>query len=178
MANSDSNTWPADIKNAEGHIDPNVLPEYTLLPASPPQSVVSYDANDHPEPGTGTGDAPSPTTTTTTCATESQGILKLLYMGLLAIVVPPIVCSCAGLAAGAMVLYGCGKILEGVGRALAFGPEVVYRAWVARRADAFVHAVRASGVTQEGAREEVVLEGQVALEDVDVEAGRGGPISI
>ncbi|KAM5538586.1 hypothetical protein V8D89_007615 [Ganoderma adspersum] len=186
-----NDTWPADVKNAEDRIDPNVLPEYTLLPSSPPQSAVSYNespgacaSNDvgsssaasaaNLNADTVTADsAPTPT-----CGTESLRIVKLLYVGMLALAIPPVFLSWMGLAMGAVVLYGCGKILEGIGRALAFVPEALYRQCVARRAKKFWRAVGENGAAaREGQQgEEIVVEGQVALEDV--EAGQGGPISI
>ena len=200
-----NDTWPADVKNSEGRngVDPNVLPEYTLLPTSPPQSVVSYDeppppqAHPSPIPNTvGPSASLNPNTNgnsnmnmanaeaaaAPTCGAEPLRIVKLLWVGVLALAVPPILLAWMGLATAAIVLYGCGKILEGVGRACAFVPEMVYRGCVRRRAARCWRAVSAGGgARREGAQEEqeqeeCVEEGRVALEDV--ETGQGGPISI
>ena len=187
-----SNNWPADIKKADGRndIDPNVLPEYTLLPTSPPPAV-SY--NESPEAGNGVGPSDQASAAdlnvdgdadgqTPTCGTESLRIIKLLYVGMMALALPPVFLAGMALAMGAVVLYGCGKILEGIGRACAFVPEMVYRGCVRRRAARCWRAVSAGGgARREGAQEEqeqeeCVEEGRVALEDV--ETGQGGPISI
>ena len=193
-----NDTWPADVKNSEGRngVDPNVLPEYTLLPASPPPPpAVSYN-NESPEAGNGAGPSDQVHASaatlnvdgdaeaqTPTCGTESLRIVKLLYVGLMALALPPVFLAGMALAMGAVVLYGCGKILEGIGRACAFVPEMVYRGCVRRRAARCWRAVSAGGgARREGAEqeeegeEECVEEGRVALEDV--ETGRGGPISI
>lgn len=49
--------------------------------------------------------------------------------GLLAIVVPPIAAAGVAVAGSAALIYGTGKILEGVGRGIAAGPEVMFRAY-------------------------------------------------
>ncbi|PIL22980.1 hypothetical protein GSI_15677 [Ganoderma sinense ZZ0214-1] len=224
MPNNRDDTWPTDVKNAERRsidVDPNVLPEYTLLPTSPPPEPEYDGAPPHASPVDNPNDVtiglgmPSTSTSTSnsnpnsnagagaeacqctgTCGAETLRIVKLLYIGLLALAVPPVLLACVALAMGAVALYGCGKVLEGTGRALAVGPEAVYRAWVAKRARRFWRAVRGgerrggccggsgngegeSGRDERTREEEIgFVEGQVALDDVEAQAGQGGPISI
>ena len=166
-------TWNPDVKSPEGPIDPAVLPEYTLLPASPPQSVVSYNGPDGASDA-GPSAPPQNGDPTPTCGAESLNIFKLLYTGILAIVLPPTIIGGAVLAAGGVMMYGCGKMLEGIGRGLAIGPEVVYRTYIKSRARMLGGALRQARQVSE--REQVV-EGQVTLEDVEAGQG-GGPISI
>ncbi|OSD07628.1 hypothetical protein PYCCODRAFT_1430872 [Trametes coccinea BRFM310] len=61
-------------------------------------------------------------------------IFRSIAYGLLAITVPPYIIAAAALAAAAAMLYGVGKLLEGVGHALALGPELLYKACVGKRA--------------------------------------------
>ncbi|KAI0755330.1 hypothetical protein C8Q80DRAFT_1266799 [Daedaleopsis nitida] len=53
-------------------------------------------------------------------------VVKTVSTGLLALVLSPIVVAGAALAASSFILYGTGKVLEGVGRSIAAGPEAVY----------------------------------------------------
>ncbi|KAI1794756.1 hypothetical protein LXA43DRAFT_1072296 [Ganoderma leucocontextum] len=182
MAGNNGSTWAADVKNTSGRIDPNVLPEYTLLPSSPSQSAVSYNelgaetqasssaSNAHAHAHTS---APDPISG----AEPPPSTLRLLYIGLLAIIAPPLVIFWVSLAAAVGMLYGCGKILEAVGRGLAFGPEALYRGWMGMRGKEWWRVVPVSDrrPVQEGAQEGVV-EGQVSLEDVEAGqaiSGRG-----
>ncbi|KAI0755367.1 hypothetical protein C8Q80DRAFT_428397 [Daedaleopsis nitida] len=149
-----TNEWAADVKVAIA--DPAVLPIYTRLPDSPPGSQLGIVPSDSASnSGSGSGDA-SPT-----CA-EGLTVFKLLWTGLIAIILPPAIVTAAALVSAAAMLYGCGKILEGTGRALAIGPEMLWRAAVAKRAKRFVRAFRGPR-----AREAALAQGV----DADVEAG-------
>ncbi|KAI0769819.1 hypothetical protein C8Q74DRAFT_1218347 [Fomes fomentarius] len=60
-------------------------------------------------------------------ATEALNVLRLLWTGLLAILLPPAIVVAAALAAAGVILYGCGHVLEGVGRGLTIGSERLWR---------------------------------------------------
>ncbi|EJF56641.1 hypothetical protein DICSQDRAFT_157787 [Dichomitus squalens LYAD-421 SS1] len=174
MASTQTQTWQPDVKSHEGPIDPAVLPEYTLLPASPPRSVVSY--NDPDGASEAGSSASNHNADATTCGIESLKIIKMLYTGILAIVFPPMIIGGAALAAAGVMLYGCGRVLEGIGRGLSIGPEVVFRTFMRKRVKMLRGALREGRRVPEQEQGQVV-EGQVALEDV--EAGQiGGPIAI
>lgn len=68
--------------------------------------------------------------------------MRAIMRGLVAIVLPPVVLAGAGVAAGFGVIYGIGKLLEGIGRGLAAGPEALYRVCAGKRVRAAWRAVR------------------------------------
>ncbi|RPD77377.1 hypothetical protein L226DRAFT_320814 [Lentinus tigrinus ALCF2SS1-7] len=75
----------------------------------------------HPNP-----DAYSPTHIPTKKPRSSGAkVVRAVSTGLLAIVVPPIAVGGVALAATGAVLYGSGKLVEGIGRGIAVGPEMV-----------------------------------------------------
>ncbi|KAI0712686.1 hypothetical protein C8Q76DRAFT_492332 [Earliella scabrosa] len=139
--------WKADVKVAatEGNADPTVLPEYTLLPDSPAGSAVGPD-DSASNSGSATG---SP------ACNEGLDIIKLLWTGVVALILPPAIVCAAAIASAAAMMYGCGKMLEGIGRSIAVGPELLWRACAAKRAKKFVKALR----------------GGRRANDADVEAG-------
>ncbi|KAI0769940.1 hypothetical protein C8Q74DRAFT_860602 [Fomes fomentarius] len=49
--------------------------------------------------------------------------------GLLAIVVPPLAVAGAAIAASGFIVYGTGKLLEGIGRGISVGPEKAWEAY-------------------------------------------------
>ena len=179
---ANANIWNPDVKSPEGPIDPAALPEYTLLPASPPESVVSYEPETGAQAASEAGSpaaAASGTHDGAGCGAETFSIFKLLYTGMLAIVLPPMIAGAAGLAAGAVMLYGCGKLLEGIGRGMSLVPETIYRRLVLKR----FRMLRVSMSERRQIESQLEngqgadVEGQVALEDV--EAGRlAGPVYI
>ena len=139
MASQQGDTFKGDVKTPpaadEAQAHPT-LPEYTRLPASPPgsspaASVLTYA--DHGEDAREEGP---------TCA-EGRTIVKLLWTGFLALAIPPAIAALAALASAGAMLYGAGKVLEGVGRGLAAGPELLYRTAVAGRVKKFLTAARA-----------------------------------
>ncbi|KAI0669128.1 hypothetical protein C8Q78DRAFT_992788 [Trametes maxima] len=127
--------WKQD---AQAGADPSVLPEYTLLPASPAAGAASppppLPPRSHPTP------APTPST-----PSEGKHILRAVARGLAALVLPPFILTAAALAAAAAMLYGCGKMLEGIGRGLAAGPELLYKGCVSRKAKRVWGALRGAG---------------------------------
>ncbi|KAH9925365.1 uncharacterized protein BXZ73DRAFT_79029 [Epithele typhae] len=103
------------------------LPEYTPLPTSPslagtgsPAHSVLFGAPQVLESGT---DAEP------RCA-EPLMIVKLLWTGLLALLLPPALLGALALASVGAMLFGIGKLLEGSGLAIAFAPRW---AWHKRR---------------------------------------------
>ncbi|KAI0701568.1 hypothetical protein C8T65DRAFT_656344 [Cerioporus squamosus] len=51
----------------------------------------------------------------------------------MAIILPPAIVAAAAVASAGAMLYGCGKVLEGIGRGLAYVPEILYRACVGKQ---------------------------------------------
>ncbi|RPD62845.1 hypothetical protein L227DRAFT_573364 [Lentinus tigrinus ALCF2SS1-6] len=79
----------------------------------------------HPNP-----DSYSPTPIPTKKPRSSGAkVVRAVSTGLLAIVVPPIAVGGVALAATGAVLYGSGKLVEGIGRGIAVGPEMVWKAY-------------------------------------------------
>ena len=76
--------------------------------------------------------------------------------GLLAIVLPPLILTALVLAATAAMLYGTGKTIEGIGRAIVWGPEMLYK---------FCFQSRVESVWRR------VLGGKCAQSPLDAEAG-------
>ncbi len=95
-------------------------------------------------------------------AADAADVLRLLWTGLLAILLPPAIVVAAALAAAGVVLCGCGHVLEGVGRGLTIGSE---RLW--RRVSAARETRRLVRVVQAGWQE-------AQAESSDVERGGGG----
>ena len=77
---------------------------------------------------------------------------------MLALILPPAIVCAAAIASAAAMMYGCGKMLEGIGRSIAVGPELLWRACAAKRAKKFVKALRGGRRANEP-------------HDADVEAG-------
>lgn len=61
----------------------------------------------------------------------------------MAIILPPAIVGAAAVASAAVMLYGCGKVLEGIGRGLAYAPEQLYRACISKRVKKVAQACRA-----------------------------------
>ncbi len=59
--------------------------------------------------------------------------VRALSTGLLAIVVPPIAVGGVAIAATGAVLYGSGKLVEGIGRGISVGPEMAWKAYKSER---------------------------------------------
>ncbi len=95
---------------------------------------------------------------------DAADVFRLLWTGLLAILLPPAIVVAAALAGAGVVLCGCGHVLEGVGRGLTIGSERLWR------------RVSAAGETRKLVR--VVRAGwqeaQAEASDVDSERGGGG----
>ncbi|OSD07629.1 hypothetical protein PYCCODRAFT_1508120 [Trametes coccinea BRFM310] len=147
--------WKPDVKDAE----PAILPGYAALPPSPKAS-----ANTSPTPAEDThGSSPKPspapglplpppvvtilagTSSANGTGARDRRIFQILICGLLALVVPPLILLAASLAVAAVMLHGVGKVLEGVGLAVALGPELLYRALDGQRAAAIWEAVKGLG---------------------------------
>lgn len=165
MSNPNPNTnaeWTADVKVAvaatepqnqgQGRVDPAVLPEYTLLPASPSGSAVGPD-----DSASNAGSASA------SACKEGLGIFRLLWTGMLAIVLPPAIVAAAAVACAAAMVYGCGKMLEGIGRGIAIGPEMLYRGCVTTRAKRLVDAVRLGTRRREEREAPDVEAGAIAI---------------
>ena len=56
--------------------------------------------------------------------------LKMFGTGLLAIVLPPVLVTGAAIASAGVMIYGCGKLLEGIGKGISVGPEMAYKAGI------------------------------------------------
>ncbi|KAI0769817.1 hypothetical protein C8Q74DRAFT_851049 [Fomes fomentarius] len=158
--------WTADVKVAvavtepqnqgQGRIDPAVLPEYTLLPDSPSGSAVGPDDS---ASNAGAGESSADEARPAACK-EGLRIFRLLWMGMLAIVLPPAIVAAAAVGSAAAMLYGCGLMLEGIGRGIAIGPELLYRGCVTMRAKMLVGAVRGR---REGREAADVETGAIAI---------------
>ncbi|KAI0366679.1 hypothetical protein BV20DRAFT_971618 [Pilatotrama ljubarskyi] len=140
MGGSDKHDeWRHDAQAA----DPVVLPEYTLLPPSPPAGPSPPRGPNPSSPGpshqTGADSDPRPSPA---APSEARRIVRGIMRGLLAIVLPPVIIAGAVLAAALAMIYGSGKMLEGIGRTIAVGPEALYKACVGKRANAAWRAMR------------------------------------
>ncbi|RPD62871.1 hypothetical protein L227DRAFT_599616 [Lentinus tigrinus ALCF2SS1-6] len=150
MANTPGAEWQADVKVAAADpqtVDPAMLPVYTALPTSP-------DGTPAPS-AVGPNDSAS-NVGLPTCV-DGLNIFKLFWTGLAAIVLPPAIVAAAAIASAAVMLYGCGKMLEGIGRGLAYAPEHLYKACIGKQVKKVAVAWRT--------RRERATEGE------DVEAG-------
>ena len=148
--------YPADVKAPL--LDPAAAPEYTPLPASPQDrhspaaSVLTYAGEQPPVVVNADGEHDA------ACA-EGLTIMRLLWTGVLALVIPPAIVAAAAIACAGAMLYGTGKVLEGFGRGLAVAPEWVYKKVVVAHGKRLARKVR----------------GRVNLAADDVE---GGPIAL
>ena len=150
MANEPPTEWTADVKAA----DAAVLPEYTPLPTSPQGSPANSEVA--PSDSASAVSYASDAGASPTC-TEGLNIFKLLWTGFLAIVLPPGIIAMAALACAGVMIYGCGRILEAMGRGLSVGPEMIYRAYLGKRVQ------RVAGMVRGGQR-------QVPAQDVETGA--------
>ncbi len=153
MANSPSADWRSDVKVAVADpqaVDPAMLPEYTALPASPDGSPASSDVSPHDS----ASNVGSPS------CVDGLNIFKLLWTGLMAITLPPAIVAAAAIASAAVMLYGCGKMLEGIGRGLAYAPELLYKACVGKRVKTVARALRTRRTAGQG---EHVEAGAIAI---------------
>ncbi|KAI0357357.1 hypothetical protein OH77DRAFT_1422197 [Trametes cingulata] len=144
MVNSDKHDeWKQD---AQAGAEPAVLPEYTLLPPSP--SVASSPSAPAASGSTSAPGAPesdndsSETSSSSSNTSEGRRIVRGIMRGLAAIVLPPVIMTGAVLAAALAMIYGSGKMLEGIGRLIAVGPEKLYKVCVGKRAKAACKAMR------------------------------------
>ncbi|KAI0647657.1 hypothetical protein C8Q79DRAFT_521898 [Trametes meyenii] len=132
--------WKHD---AQAGADPSVLPEYTLLPASP--AGVATASHPPPPPPPHPHHASNLEPIDAPARSEGKHILRAVARGVAALVLPPFILTAAAVAAAAAMLYGCGKMLEGIGRGLAAGPELLYKGCVSRRAKRVWGALRGTG---------------------------------
>ncbi|OJT12837.1 hypothetical protein TRAPUB_10672 [Trametes pubescens] len=135
--------WQQDVAAAAAATDPANLPEYTFLPPSPSASSPPT-ARTSTLPLSSSAEAASTASSSDDGRPRSEGrrIVRAIMRGLAAIVLPPVVVAGAAVAAGFAVIYGMGKLLEGIGRGLAAGPEALYRVCAGKRVRAAWRAVR------------------------------------
>ena len=123
---TNSTDWKADVKVAIADpeaVNPAMLHEYTALPASPDGSPAA----------SAVGPNGFATNIGSPGCVDGLNIVKLLWTGLVAITLPPAIVAAAALASAGVMLYGCGKMLEGIGRGLAYAPEQLYKAYIGAR---------------------------------------------
>ncbi|KAH9890123.1 hypothetical protein C8Q73DRAFT_667782 [Cubamyces lactineus] len=73
--------------------------------------------------------------TAVTPTAEGRTILRAFMRGLLAIILPPVILAALVLAATAAMIYGTGKTIEGIGRAIVWGPEMLYKIHLKNRVE-------------------------------------------
>ncbi|KAI0701560.1 hypothetical protein C8T65DRAFT_656313 [Cerioporus squamosus] len=86
--------------------------------------------------------------------------MVLIWTGLSAIIFPPAIVAGAAVASAAVMLYGCGKLLEGIGRGLAYAPELLYRACVGKQVKKVAATWRARRLEVQGQDVEVSIRDQ------------------
>ena len=131
MAAQTKADYPGDKKaNPFAHPDYEVAPENATLPTH--TSVASDDeAHQHIVGGTA-ADEVSDAQERGSKIYQSDGgkAFKMFGTGLLAIVLPPVLIAGAAIASAGVMIYGCGKLLEGIGKGISVGPEMAYKAGV------------------------------------------------
>ncbi|TBU23262.1 hypothetical protein BD309DRAFT_974113 [Dichomitus squalens] len=129
MATQNKIEYTEDVK-----ADPFTLPEYTVpQPDSAPSPAHSTVASPHEERYQETADDESSDPeerSSETLQSDGGKALKMLGTGVVAIVLPPVLIAGAAVASVGVMIYGCGKLLEGIGKGLAVGPETAYKAGV------------------------------------------------
>ncbi|KAI0632514.1 hypothetical protein C8Q77DRAFT_1159133 [Trametes polyzona] len=170
--------WQQDVAAAAAAADTTVLPEYTFLPpsprstsnpASPPDmQYTTAPLGAAPASSSPTADSDDDADSDASSDTGERGrrghgagrrIVRAVKHGLLGIVLPPVILTGAVLAAAAAMVYGSGKVVEAIGRALSIGPERLYGACVSHRARAAWRAVRG----KKARRADVEREGAIAI---------------
>ncbi|KAI8978885.1 hypothetical protein BD414DRAFT_494715 [Trametes punicea] len=135
MSNPDMHDeWKEDAKAK----DAVPLTQDVRLPSTPPGETARPPAQPSSNPNSPLLAEVLNDRDSSTPLAEGRSILRNAKRGCLALVLPPIVLICAVLAAGAVMLYGIGKVLETVGRVLVVGPEMLYQTCVVRGAKTVV----------------------------------------
>ncbi|KAI0669153.1 hypothetical protein C8Q78DRAFT_198519 [Trametes maxima] len=130
---------PPTSAPSPAHVATRPAQDIPSTSAAPPEYTLYNDAPQPPPSSIPTGVSGSRTLADDERSSQSSGkrehgAASALGKGLYAIGAAPVVFVGAGLAAMLAVLYGAGKLIEGLGKGVAIGPEVAYKAYKDRDA--------------------------------------------
>ncbi|KAI0695776.1 hypothetical protein C8T65DRAFT_40506 [Cerioporus squamosus] len=128
-SSSSSHTSPASASTSALSPSPSASPRTSSSSSRTPYPYPSSSSHRHSK------SQPELTSPPREHKQRSSGakFVRAVSTGLLAIVLPPIAVGGVAIAATGVVLYGGGKLVEGIGRGISVGPEMAWKAYKSER---------------------------------------------